>query len=247
MSSLRSIAGFLGWRSASSSPSSSAAPILNRRTFLAGSMAIAVAAVLPKPAEAAPVQPQPRRPLVDDITPAVLAQSTTPSTEWTYGHTLFVTIFLEAPLGMGLSYCVNRKGLRWLIRDREPERFRELCSRWEVVQRLFLAPFYEEMLFRELPARIFTESGVFGSLQGAPRWDVGVVSALLFGWIHPAMARTWRFIPVEQSMFGCYAWWLMRHHGFSHNLLAHAVHNGTHLAFRQLSGYEALFVQKRVR
>ncbi len=80
------------------------------------------------------------------------------------------------------------------------------------------APIIEELLFRALPGAI------------SKTWWMGVPSSLAFGIIHnfyreKGRMKFSRTIPVPQIYGGLYFWWLQRHRGFSHSILAHSTQN----------------------
>lgn len=74
-----------------------------------------------------------------------------------------------------------------------------------------IAPTVEEALFRYLPAALFGNS-----------WLVGSISAGLF-----ASAHGLKKLPLPQFIGGIWFWYLMKHRGISHAVIAHAVNNNT--------------------
>jgi hypothetical protein len=76
-----------------------------------------------------------------------------------------------------------------------------------------IAPYAEEIIFRAFPAKIIGTG-----------WDVGIASSLIFAGAHNLGAKEFK-IPLTQFIGGIYYWYLVKHRGFSHAILAHAFNN----------------------
>lgn len=78
-----------------------------------------------------------------------------------------------------------------------------------------VAPLAEEAIFRWAPGAIFGHS-----------WLVGTISAAFFAEGHN-LGQAERHIPLPQFIGGIWFWYLLKHRGISHAIVAHAVNNNT--------------------
>ena len=92
------------------------------------------------------------------------------------------------------------------------------------------APVLEESLFRYLPSLLAGTEG--------KRWDVGIASSIMFGFVHniskgdPTGIKlpfnrtfTTDVLPLPQIIIGLFYWHLMREYGLSAAILAHSTNN----------------------
>ncbi len=92
------------------------------------------------------------------------------------------------------------------------------------------APIAEEAIFRLYPVMRWIAAHDVGD-----HWDLGLATSLAFAYIHnirplhPALPVPVKFeltsVPIHQFCLGLYTWYAMRRRGFSHAVLAHAMHN----------------------
>ena len=87
------------------------------------------------------------------------------------------------------------------------------------------APVFEELVYRLLP-------NLFLSTEKKSMWEVGIPVNLIFAYMHNFEINedgNKKFdvenIPLPQFIAGCFYWYLIRHKGLSHSILAHSSAN----------------------
>ncbi|MDQ5969043.1 MAG: hypothetical protein QG579_200 [Patescibacteria group bacterium] len=88
-----------------------------------------------------------------------------------------------------------------------------------------VGPFSEETMFRLVPSLFVGSEG--------NKWGAGIPAAILFGLLHNVDKDSFgeiKFnstIPLSEFMGGIFYWYLIRHRGFDHAVLAHSINNTT--------------------
>lgn len=120
---------------------------------------------------------------------------------------LITTRLLEAMFGE------TSFGNAHLTKEKINEMLKDPARLWAMAT--VISPSIEEVLFRLLPGNLF-----------GTNWFVGTVSTLVFADSHNWGSEA-RKVPVPQLIQGIWFWYLLKHRGFSHSLVAHALNNNT--------------------
>ncbi len=108
----------------------------------------------------------------------------------------------------------------------------EISTRDKVIETMYVdvvAPYIEERIFRDIPAKKFFNEDTSSGKRGLTRREitVGVGTSVAFGLTHNAIVLDTQTIPASQTVSGFGFWYLRRKFGFASNFLAHATLNTT--------------------